>query len=294
LDPNRELIGQGISNIIGAMGQSYPVSGSFSRSAVNLQAGGLTGFSNVLSSVFVAITLLFFTPLLYHLPQAVLAAIIMMAVIGLINIKSYVHAFKTHKIEGLVAVITFVFTLVFAPHLDRGIMIGVLLSLGYFIYQRIEPSVALLSRHWDNTFRNAERFGLAQCKYISVIRFYGSLTFANCNYLEEKVLEQISIKKELKQILFVGNAINELDASGEGMLSNLIRRLKESQYDVFFSGLNDKIVDIFKRTSLYDLVGEDHFFRNATLAVEAIHARAHEHSDEKECPLLKPVKAEIQ
>jgi MFS superfamily sulfate permease-like transporter len=292
LNPNQELMGQGMANIIGAFGQSYPVSGSFSRSAVNLQAGGMTGLSNVLSSVFVAITLLFFTPLLYHLPQAVLAAIIMMAVIGLINVKSFAHAFHTQKYDGIIAIVTFVCTLYFAPHLDRGIIIGVLLTLGHLIYRRIEPSVVLLSRHSDGTFRNAERFGLAQCRYTTMIRFQGSLTFSNCNYLEEKVLDQISAKPEMKYIVIVGNAINEIDASGEGMLSTLTQRLKEAQYEIFFSGLNDSILDVFRRTGLYGKVGEEHFFRNATIAVNAVHAKAHEHSIEKDCPLLKPVKVE--
>jgi len=292
LDPNQELIGQGIANIVGAMGQSYPVSGSFSRSAINLQAGAVTGFSNVLSGIIVAIALLFFTPLLYHLPQAVLAAIIMMAVIGLLNVKSFIHAFHTQKYDGIIAVITFVSTLIFAPHLDRGIIIGVLLSVGHLIYRRIEPRVALLSRHWDGTFRNAERFGLAQCCFVSMIRFQGSLTFANCSYLEEKILAQPSSKPDLRYILIVGNAINEIDASGEGMLSALIPRLKEANYEVYFSGLNDSIIDVFKRTGLYDKVGEDNFFRNVSKAVDFIHEKAHKHLDQKECPLLTPVKLE--
>jgi MFS superfamily sulfate permease-like transporter len=292
LDPNQELIGQGLANMVGAMGQSYPVSGSFSRSAVNFQAGGVTGFSNVLSSVFVAITLLFFTPLLYHLPQSVLAAIIMIAVIGLLNVKSFIHAFHTQKYDGVIAVITFVTTLIFAPHLDRGIIIGVLLSVGHLVYRRIEPRVALLSMHWDGTFRNAERFGLAQCCFTSLIRFQGSLTFSNCSYLEEKILEQTSTRPELKYILIVGNAINEIDASGEGMLSALIPRLIKSNYEIFFSGLNDSILDVFKRTDLYGIVGENNFFRNISEAVDLIHSRAHEHLDQKECPLLTPVKLE--
>jgi anti-anti-sigma factor len=186
-------------------------------------------------------------------------------------------------------VITFVCTLFYAPHLDKGIIIGVLLTLGHLIYRRIAPGVALLSKHWDGTFRNAERFGLAQCCYTSVIRFQGSLTFTNCNYLEEKILEQISTKPELKYILIVGNGINEMDASGEGMLSTLIQRLREAKYEIFFSGLNDSILDVFRRTGLYNKIGEQNFFRNVTIAVDSIYAKAHEYSVEEECPLLKPI-----
>jgi MFS superfamily sulfate permease-like transporter len=224
------------------------------------------------------------------MPQAVLAAIIMMAVIGLLNVKSFIHAFHTQKYDGIIAVITFASTLIFAPHLDRGIIVGVFLSVGHLIYRRIEPPVALLSRHWDGTFRNADRFGLAQCCYVTMIRFQGSLTFANCSYLEEKILTQTSSKPELKYILIVGNAINEIDASGEGMLSALIPRLKEANYEIFFSGLNDSIIDVFKRTGLYDKVGEDNFFRNVSKAVDFIHEKAHKHLDQKDCPLLTPIK----
>ncbi|MDY0041379.1 MAG: SulP family inorganic anion transporter, partial [Desulforhabdus sp.] len=121
LDPNQELIGQGIANMIGAVGKSYPVSGSFSRSAVNIQTGAVTGLSSFFTSVAVAIVLLFFTPLLYHLPQSVLAAVIMLAVLGLINISGFIHAYKAQWYDGLFSVITFVATLITAPHLDKGI-----------------------------------------------------------------------------------------------------------------------------------------------------------------------------
>ncbi len=123
LDPNQELIGQGLANILGSIGSSYAVSGSFSRSAVNLQAGAVSGVSSVVTSVMVVITLLFLTPLLYHLPQAVLAAVIMMAVIGLVNTKGFVHAWHAQKHDGIISVITFVVTLAYAPHLDKGMQI---------------------------------------------------------------------------------------------------------------------------------------------------------------------------
>jgi len=290
LDPNQELIGQGLANMIGAAGQSYPVSGSFSRSAVNLSSGGVTGLSNVMSSLFVAATLLFFTPALYFLPQAVLAAIIMMAVVGLINIKSFIHAYQTQKYEGIISVITFISTLVFAPHLDRGILIGLLLTILLFIIRRIQPGVAILSKHWDSTFRSAERFNLAECHYLSLVRFRGSLTFASCSHLEDKVLEQIAIKSKLKYVLIIGNGINEIDASGEGMLETLVSRLREAHYDIFFSGLNDTILDVFKQTGLDKKIGDDHFYRNAGMAVDALHKQSHINSTEDKCPLLEPVK----
>ncbi|HLB94870.1 MAG TPA: SulP family inorganic anion transporter, partial [Nitrospiria bacterium] len=134
LDPNQELIGQGLANIIGSIGKGYPVSGSFSRSAVNIQAGAVTGMSSVFTSGVVVIALLFFTPLLYYLPQSVLAAIIMVAVVGLINVQGFVHIWQAQKYDGVIAIISFLCTLVFAPHLDKGIIIGVVVSLGLYLF----------------------------------------------------------------------------------------------------------------------------------------------------------------
>lgn len=287
LDPNQELIGQGLANIIGSIGQSYPVSGSFSRSAVNIQSGAVTGLSNVFSSCVVVATLLFFTPLLYHLPQSVLASIIMMAVIGLINVKGLVHCWQAQKHDGVVAIITFVCTLAFAPHLDRGIMIGVVLSLGLYLLRNMSPDMAMLSKYTDGSYRNVDRFGLEQCKHIAVIRFSGSLFFASAKYLEERILEQVADMPELKHVLIVGNGINELDASGEEMLSLVVSRLREAGYDVSISGLNDSVLDVMRRTHLYEKIGEDHLFRSVAMAMEKIHEPAHSNFQENECPLIE-------
>ncbi len=286
LDPNQELIGQGIANIAGSFNQSYAVSGSFSRSAVNIQAGAITGMSSVFTSCFVVIVLLFFTPLLYYLPQGVLAAIIMMAVIGLIDFSSVLHAWHVQKTDGLISIITFVGTLMFAPHLERGIFIGVILSLSVALYRHMRPELVLLSKHPDGSFRNAQRWNLQQCKYIAVIRFHGSLFFANASYLEDKILELVSSMRELKHVLIVGNAINELDATGEEILSKLVDRLHEAGYEVSISGMNDSIIEIMKKTPLYQKIGEKNLFRNVSGAIHVIHAKSHEDSTERECPLL--------
>ncbi|RJP35365.1 MAG: SulP family inorganic anion transporter [Candidatus Omnitrophota bacterium] len=287
LDPNQELIGQGIANIFGSFGQSYPVSGSFSRSAVNIQAGALTGLSSVFTSCLVVLVLVFFTPLLYYLPQAVLASVIMMAVIGLVDVKSFVHSWKVQKHDGIISIVTFLMTLAFAPHLEKGILIGVAMSLAVALYQHMRPELALLAKHPDGSYRNAMHWNLQLCKYIAVIRFNGSVFFANSRYLEDKILEQASVMPDLKHVLIVGNAINELDASGEEMLSKLMDRLHEAGYDVSFSGLNDHVVEVMKRTPLYLKIGEDHMFRSVQRALQVIHAKAHEYSTERFCPLLQ-------
>lgn len=289
LDPNQELIGQGVANMIGSATQSYAVSGSFSRSAVNIQAGAQTGMSSVFSSAMVAMTLLFFTPLLYYLPQAVLAAIIMMAVVGLINIRGFIYAWRAQWYDGLIGIITFVCTLVFAPHLDKGILIGVALALMLYLLRVMKPEIAMLSLHPDGTYRASRRHNLAKCRHIAVIRYNGSIFFTNVNYLEEKIIQAIESMPELKHILIVGNGINELDASGEDMVSLLVERIREAGLDVSFSGLNDHVLDVIKRTYLSEKIGEDHIYRNATRAIESIFKQAHQGSTEHRCPLKEVV-----
>jgi SulP family sulfate permease len=191
LDANQELVGQGLGNIFSSLSQGYAVSGSFSRSAVNISAGARTGFSAVVTGAVVGITLLWLTPLLYHLPQATLAAVIIMAVINLVKIEPIKHAWKVQRHDAAVAIITFMLTIIWAPHLDKGIMVGVLLSLALFLYRSMAPRIAVLSRDPDGSLRDAEVRKLQTCRNISLIRFDGSLYFANTGYFEDKILERL-------------------------------------------------------------------------------------------------------
>jgi SulP family sulfate permease len=286
LDPNQELIGQGLANLLGSFTNSYPTSGSFSRSAVNLQSGAVSGLSSVFTSLAVVIVLLFFTPLLYHLPQSVLAAIIMMAVIGLINISGFVHAWRAKWYDGAISVITFLFTLGFAPHLDRGIMVGVVLSLLVFLYKSMHPKLASLSRHEDQAFRCAATHSLKECEYIAMVRFEGPLFFANSSYLEDKITEIMRKKQSLKHIIIVSNGINEIDASGEETLSLLVDRIRSAGVDVSLSGVNETVLDVLKRTYLREKIGEDHIFPTMEKAVSVIHPQTHQGVPEDVCPLL--------
>ena len=285
LDPNQELIGQGLANLLGSMGKSYPVSGSFSRSAVNLQGGAMTGFSSVFTSLAVLIMLLFLTPLLYHLPQSVLAAVIMMAVIGLLNVSGFVHAWKAQRVDGIIAVISFVCTLVFAPHLDKGIMVGVGLSLLVFLYKVMRPTVTVLARTEDAALRCAVTHGLKECEQIALIRFDAPLFFANASYLEDQVSERMRAKKNLKHIVIVAGGINDIDASGEETLSLLVDRIRSAGIDVSLCGVNEKVMKVLKRTHLDARIGADHLYPTVEQAVDAIHPLTHQGTSETDCPL---------
>jgi len=285
LDPNQELIGQGLANMIGAIGKGYPVSGSFSRSAVNFQSGAVTGFSSAFTSIAVVIVLLFFTPLLYHLPQSVLAAVIMMAVIGLINVSGFIHAYKAQKYDGIISIIAFVATLAFAPHLDKGIMIGVVLSISVFLYKSMKPKISLLARHEDASLRCMETHGLQECEHIAMVQFEGPLFFANSSYLEDSIRGIMEAKKKLKHIILVAHGINEMDASGEEMLSLLVDRIRSAGLDISFSGINESVLKVLKRTHLLEKIGQDHLYHTPEQAINKIYPIAHKEATEKECPL---------
>jgi MFS superfamily sulfate permease-like transporter len=286
LDPNQELVGQGLANLFGAVASSYPTSGSFSRSAVNLQAGAVSGLSSVFTSLAVVVVLLFFTPFLYHLPQSVLAAIIMIAVIGLINVSGFVHAWRTQWYDGAISIISFICTLVFAPHLDKGIMIGVVLSLLVFLYKSMRPTVVSLARAEDQAFRCANTHGLKECEYIAMVRFDGPLFFANASYLEDKIMDVMRAKKNLKHIVLVSNGINDIDASGEETLSLLVDRVRSAGLDISMSGVNESVMSVLRRTHFPEKFGEDHIFPTMEKAVRTIHGPTHIRSAEEVCPLL--------
>jgi SulP family sulfate permease len=285
LDPNQELIGQGLANICGAIGKSYPTSGSFSRSAVNLQSGAISGLSSVFTSLAVVIVLLFFTPLLYYLPQSVLAAVIMMAVIGLLNLRGFIHAWRAKWYDGAISIISFVCTLGFAPHLDRGIMIGVFLSLLVFLYKSMRPTVASLSWHKDEDLRDAMVHDLEECKYIDLIRFEGPLFFANASYLEDQINKRIMAKKDIRHIIIACNGINDMDASGEEVLSLIVDRVRSAGIQISLSGVNEAVMAVLKRTYLIERIGRAHIYPNMERAICAVHDHAHTGTQEGTCPL---------
>ena len=286
IDPNQELIGQGLANFLGAIGKSYPTSGSFSRSAINLQSGAISGFSSIFTGLAVVIMLLFFTPILYHLPQSVLAAVIMIAVIRLLNVSGFIHAWKAQWYDGAISIITFVSTLAFAPHLEKGILIGVALSLLVFLYKSMRPTAPSLSMYVDEALHDSEAFGLKQCKYIAVVRFDGPLFFANASYLEDQITQRRMSMDRLKHIHIVANGVNDIDASGEEALSLIVDRVRSAGMDISISGVNGAVMAVLKRTHFLEKIGQDHIYPTIEKAIKAIHEETHKDGEEKTCPLL--------
>lgn len=267
LSANQELVGQGLANITSGVFSGYAVSGSFSRSAVNFSAGAMTGFSSVVTGLLVALTLLFLTPLLYHLPQATLAAVIIMAVVNLIKIAPIKHAWKVEPHDGVVAVVTFFATMIFAPHLDKGILLGVVLSLGLFLYRTMSPNLVEVAHGDDGTMRDADVHHLKTSDTISVYRFDGDLYFANTGYLEGKLLKNVAKKPNLKVLVLDMESIDQVDSTGEEMLEKLADRLRAAGIEFYIARAKLRVYEAFQRSGLAKHIGEERFFRERKGAI---------------------------
>jgi len=270
LSANQEMVGKGLANVVAGVTQGYAVSGSFSRTAVAFDAGAKTGFTAIVSGVIVGVTLLFLTPLLYHLPVATLAAVIIMAVIGMIHFEPFKHAWKVNPHDAIVAFVVFAGTLIFAPHLEWGIFMGVVLSLLFYIYKTMRPHFAEVALDSDGTFRDAEIFGMETSQNMAIFRYDGDLYFANASYLEKQLLNAVADKPSLKVLVLDLEAVDQIDVTGEEMLTHMSERLQEAGIDFYITRAKFKVTDALKRSGLYDRIGEEHFFGKRVFAMEAI------------------------
>ncbi len=271
IDPNRELIGQGLANIVSGASQAFPVSGSFSRSAININAGAVTGLSSVFTGLLVLITLLFLTSLLYHLPQAVLAAVIMLAVIGLVNFGALRHAWQTHLHDGIAASVTFVATLAFAPHLDKGILFGAVIAIVLFLHRRMRPRGEILSRHADGVLAGMDTHDLKPISENFVpVRFDGELTFVNVAYFEDMMLEALARFPQAKAILLIGSSINEIDVSGEEKLRDMARRMEETGVTLYVSGLKSQVLEVLERAHISEVIPAERIYRSKDQAIREL------------------------
>ena len=260
IDINQELVGQGMANLVGGVFSSYAVSGSFSRSAINFSSGAASGLSSVVTSAVVVLTLLFFTPLFYYLPQATLAIVIVLAVLSLVRIHAVRRAWRVSHADGAIAIVTFAVTLALAPQLHWGIMTGVILALAHFVRRTMRPHVAYLARHEDGALVDADAHDLDLDRYIAVIRFDARLYYGASAYFEDKVLEALARLPELRYIVLDAGGINRIDATGVETLSRLVEDLRAGDVDIYFTRLKNSVWKVLQADGLLAEIGEDHFF----------------------------------
>tara|TARA_B100000497_G_C7668219_1_gene403043 strand:- start:72 stop:1802 length:1731 start_codon:yes stop_codon:yes gene_type:complete len=268
IKPNQELIALGLSNIIGSWFKAYPSTSSFSRSAINQESGATTGMASLVSVVMVLLTLLFLTPLFYHLPKTVLAAIIIVAVFGLVNIKEAIFLWKANNLDFWLLIATFFSTLLFG--IEYGIMIGVGLSLVILIFRTSRPYVTELGKVPDSDFyRNKERFtDVILDAEVLVFRFDAQLFYANSSYFIETLELMVEEKgHELKLIVLDAESINRVDSSGVEMLKERIRFYSKKGILFYFAGVKGPVRDHLFRGKILELISLDHFYMRVNGAV---------------------------
>ena len=269
--PNQELIALGMGNIVGSFFQTYPATGGFSRTAVNDQTGAKTPLAAIISGLVVGLTLLFFTPVFYYLPEAVLAAIIIVAVFGLLDFTVPKQLLKYSKKELVILNITLLITATVG--IKEGIFIGVVLSLGMLIYTSAKPHIAILGRIPETHFyRNIKRFEglLITSEEILIVRFDAQLFFANVQYFKDK-LEHSTIDKgnKLKLIIIDGESINSIDSSGVYMLVDVIAKYKSMNIDIVFTGMKGPVRDVLEKSGIMKKISYQNCFLSIQEAVDA-------------------------
>lgn len=245
--PNKELVGLGLANVVGSFFSAYPVTGGFSRSAVNYQSGARTPLASMITAVLILLTLMFFTSLFYYLPQAVLAAIIMFAVYSLIDIKEAKRLFNIRKLDGWTWVVTFAATLTIG--IEQGILIGLAFSLLVFIGRSAYPHVAELGYlPKENIFRNIKRFPDAKTdSEVLIFRVDASLYFANAAYLEEKLCERIEANPDVKWVIIDFSGVNSIDAIAIHSLKEMVDSCGQGKIEFLFAGIKGPVMDVLKK-----------------------------------------------
>lgn len=276
--PNQELIALGLGNIVGSLFKAYPSTSSFSRSAINQESGATTGMASLVSVVMVVITLLFLTPLFYHLPKTVLAAIIIVAVFGLVNVKEAIYLFKANNLDFWLLIATFLSTLTLG--IEYGIATGVGLSLIILIYRTSRPYFTELGKVPNSNFyRNKERFkDVVLEDEVLVFRFDAQLFYANASYFRDN-LDTIAEKKgdALKLIVLDAESINRVDSTGIEMLIERIKYYQKRDVLFYFAGVKGPVRDDLFRGGILKIIDINHFFMRVNGAVNFYKTGDREH-----------------
>jgi SulP family sulfate permease len=267
---NQELVSLGAANLIGSLFQSYPVTGGFSRSAVNHQAGAGTPLASIISAALVALTLLFLTPLFYYLPQAILASVIMVAISSLLDVGYARKLYRENKMEfGLLAA-TFLVTLNFS--MVPGIITGVILSILILLYRSAYPHIAQLGRlKGQKEFRNIKRFKeLELWEDKLIIRVDAPISFINVQFVKEYIEESLEKLPAVKYILLDASAISQIDASAIAGISDLIQGMKEKKVCLILTDVVGPVRDTLYNTGLLKEIGTHNIFLTLNNAIEGL------------------------
>jgi SulP family sulfate permease len=283
VQPNQELIAIGLANTLGALLRCFPVSASFSRSAAFRTAGAMTQVSALVSSLLLAITLLFLTPLFvsYPLPKAILAAIIVMSVLSLFKYGEMKALFRQDKKEFLILLLTFIITLLLG--VQQGLLVGVVVSVVLVIYNSANPHMTELGLiEGQSLYRNINRFSNANTRSdLLIFRFDAPLYFANKDYFMARLYAWMKQRpsQSLRAVILDAQAISSIDSTSLRMLKHVIENLREQQVRFYLAGLIGPVRDTLMKSNLRDYVEQEHIFSTVHDAVTWLDEGVHRHAE---------------
>lgn len=247
INPDQELVALGLANVVAGLFSGYPVTGGFSRTAVNYQAGARTGLAALVTAALVVLTILLLTPLFRHLPQAALAAVVVTAVLGLIDVRGMRQLFRLKPADGWVATVTFATTL--GVGVEAGILTGVALSLLQFIWRSSHPHIAELGYvPAEGAYLNIRRFPEAiQHPEVLILRIDAALYFANMGFVETRLRQCLAERPETKWVVLDLSGVNDIDASAVHALRELITSHRERGITFVFAGMKGPVRDVIAR-----------------------------------------------
>ncbi len=270
-DRDQDLIGQGLGKIASGLCGAFPTSTSFSRSALNLHAGARSGWSAIASVGVVAMAIFLFMPVLQHVPRAVLAAIVLVAVLGMIKPAEFVHLWRISRAEAVVAGVTFVITLLAAPHLYWGVLAGMLMAMSHFLYQRLHPRIIEVGLHPDGSLRDRHLWELPPLgSRLYAMRMDAALDFASASRFEHIILEQLIAQPGTRHICLFAQPINRVDATGIEVFSKMSAQLHRRGITLHVSGMKLPFETALRNAGQLDGDTPILVYRNDSEAINAL------------------------
>jgi SulP family sulfate permease len=245
---NQDLIGQGMAKVASGLCGAFPTSASFSRSAINLYAGAKTGWATIFSVLLVLLVLLWLTPALYHVPQAVLAAVVVAAVSSLVQPAELRRIWRAAPVEAVTCATTLVLTLATAPRLYWGVLAGLLMALSHFLYHRLHPRIIEIGLHPDGSLRDRHLWNLPPlAPHLYALRMDAELDFASASSLERAVMEHLALHPGVRQVCLFAQPINRIDATGVETFGKLRQALAQNHISLHLSGMKLPVENVLRR-----------------------------------------------
>lgn len=270
---NQDLIAQGMAKLASAFSGSFATSSSFSRSAIALYAGGRTGWSTVAMAGFVLLALLFLTPLLFHVPLAVLAAVVLTAVATLLKPMALPRLWRIDRAEAVTAGITFAVTLLTAPRIYWGVLAGVLMGLAHFLYHRLHPRIIEVGLHPDGSLRDRHLWKLPPlAAHLYALRMDDELDFASASAFERAISDHLAAHPDTRHVCLFAQPINRIDATGVEGFAQLRAGLAERGITLHISGIKLPVERVLRRAGALDEAPLLRMYRTDADALQALRA----------------------